>query len=339
MILKKHYSILPACRFRAAKVLLSISDIAVFTNNLNTNSEHHITNIIPNTFYMSYISTFQLQDISICNSSYSYSIQRNTCTPIKDFFFSVVRNLYSFTIVRAFKQIPTTNIDIVFLTLYFIVPLIAMFIWTEYCSIFLNYAWPFIAQTASSVIPLWSSFFPKTFYYIFMISTIFSFFFLFLIFLKKIIIFFIYVVFYKIVCSNSFFFNFYYLITNYEQFYNNYQVNTYLVFYLTFFISTLISSILVILTYLISEQKLNFEKVKGYECGFDPFSDAREPFAIKFFLVGILFIIFDIELLFLYPFIVSFEYTGLLGFYSIYLFLFVLSLLFMYEWVHKCLDW
>jgi NADH-quinone oxidoreductase subunit A len=59
--------------------------------------------------------------------------------------------------------------------------------------------------------------------------------------------------------------------------------------------------IFIILAYLVAEKNLYYEKISGYECGFDPFSDAREPFSIKFYLVSILFILFDIELIYFFP--------------------------------------
>lgn len=100
-----------------------------------------------------------------------------------------------------------------------------------------------------------------------------------------------------------------------------------------------LSSILVGVSYLLAEQKPNMEKNSGYECGFDPFSDARDPFYIRFYLVAILFILFDIEIVFFFPWIVSFELNAIFSFNVMCLFVFFLTLGFVYEWKKKALDW
>jgi len=87
------------------------------------------------------------------------------------------------------------------------------------------------------------------------------------------------------------------------------------------------------------EIQLYLDKVSGYECGFDPFSDAREQFNIKFYLVSILFIIFDIELVFFFPWIVCQKYTTLLSFQWLYFFFFILCVGFIYEWQKKAIAW
>ena len=83
--------------------------------------------------------------------------------------------------------------------------------------------------------------------------------------------------------------------------YNYYLSSTY--FYLIQLAITtfLLCCVFIILAYVISEKNLYYEKISGYECGFDPFSDAREPFSIKFYLISILFILFDIELIYFFP--------------------------------------
>lgn len=80
-----------------------------------------------------------------------------------------------------------------------------------------------------------------------------------------------------------------------------YMSDTYVSFYFGFVIAIAISAILILASYILAAQHPYDEKAKGYECGFDPFSDAREPFAVKFYLVAILFILFEIELLFFFP--------------------------------------
>ncbi|MFA5952391.1 MAG: NADH-quinone oxidoreductase subunit A [Hyphomicrobium sp.] len=81
------------------------------------------------------------------------------------------------------------------------------------------------------------------------------------------------------------------------------------------------------------------EKVSAYECGFNAFDDARMKFDVRFYLVSILFIIFDLEIAFLFPWAVAFEKIGLFGFWSMMLFLGVLTVGFIYEWKTGALEW
>ncbi|MGL4226056.1 MAG: NADH-quinone oxidoreductase subunit A, partial [Rickettsia sp.] len=74
-------------------------------------------------------------------------------------------------------------------------------------------------------------------------------------------------------------------------------------------------------------------------CGFEPFSDARSKFDIRFYLVAILFIIFDLEIAFLVPWAISLNMIGKIGFFSMMFFLFVLTIGFVYEWKKGALDW
>lgn len=109
--------------------------------------------------------------------------------------------------------------------------------------------------------------------------------------------------------------------------------------YLYIIIALGLSCILLGLSYFISEQKPDMEKNSGYECGFDPFSDARDPFHIRFYLLSILFIIFDIEIVFFFPCILVLDQIQLIGFYSMSVFLIILTIGFVYEWKKKALDW
>ena len=86
-------------------------------------------------------------------------------------------------------------------------------------------------------------------------------------------------------------------------------------------------------------QKPYPEKLTAYECGFEPFEDARRPFDVRFYLVAILFIIFDLEVAFLFPWAVSLSHIGLFGFLSMMGFLGVLTVGFVYEWCKGALDW
>jgi NADH-quinone oxidoreductase subunit A len=81
------------------------------------------------------------------------------------------------------------------------------------------------------------------------------------------------------------------------------------------------------------------EKLSAYECGFNAFDDARMKFDVRFYLVAILFIIFDLEVTFLFPWAVAFAKLGLLGFWSMMLFLAVLTVGFIYEWKKGALEW
>ncbi len=81
------------------------------------------------------------------------------------------------------------------------------------------------------------------------------------------------------------------------------------------------------------------EKVSAYECGFNAFDDARMKFDVRFYLVSILFIIFDLEVAFLFPWAVSFQHIGEFGFWSMMVFLAVLMIGFAYEWRKGALEW
>ena len=81
------------------------------------------------------------------------------------------------------------------------------------------------------------------------------------------------------------------------------------------------------------------EKLSAYECGFEAFGDARMKFDVRFYLVAILFIIFDLEVAFLFPWAVSLGNIGLLGFWSMMFFLLILTVGFVYEWKKGALDW
>ncbi|CAI9405255.1 NAD(P)H-quinone oxidoreductase subunit 3 [Pleomorphomonas sp. T1.2MG-36] len=81
------------------------------------------------------------------------------------------------------------------------------------------------------------------------------------------------------------------------------------------------------------------EKLSAYECGFNAFDDARMKFDVRFYLVSILFVIFDLEVAFLFPWAVAFKDVGLFGFWSMMAFLGVLTIGFAYEWKKGALEW
>ena len=90
---------------------------------------------------------------------------------------------------------------------------------------------------------------------------------------------------------------------------------------------------------LAARQKPYPEKLSSYECGFEPFDDARRKFDVRFYLVAILFIIFDLEVAFLFPWAVSLGDIGMFGFLSMLGFLAVLTVGFIYEWCKGALEW
>ena len=92
-------------------------------------------------------------------------------------------------------------------------------------------------------------------------------------------------------------------------------------------------------SWIIARQRPDPEKTSTYECGFDAFDDARGQFDVRFYLVAILFIIFDLEIAFLFPWAISLSSTGMFGFWSMMVFLAVLTIGFIYEWKKGALEW
>lgn len=104
-------------------------------------------------------------------------------------------------------------------------------------------------------------------------------------------------------------------------------------------IATIIALLILVLSYLIGPSVPDTEKLSAYECGFDPYGDARNKFDVKFYLVAILFIIFDLEIIFLFPWISALDVIGWAGFWSMAFFLLLLTVGFMYEWLKGALEW
>ena len=92
-------------------------------------------------------------------------------------------------------------------------------------------------------------------------------------------------------------------------------------------------------SFVLAQQRPNSEKLSPYECGFEPFEDARIRFDVRYYLVAILFIIFDLEVAFLFPWAVSLGDIGTFGFWSMVGFLAVLTVGFIYEWMKGALEW
>ena len=101
----------------------------------------------------------------------------------------------------------------------------------------------------------------------------------------------------------------------------------------------LISIGFILINFISSPSNPDPEKLSAYECGFDAFDDSRMEFDVRFYLVAILFIIFDLEIAFLFPWAISLGKIGILGFTSMMIFLFILTVGFIYEWKKGALDW
>ena len=105
------------------------------------------------------------------------------------------------------------------------------------------------------------------------------------------------------------------------------------------FIALFLSIGFIIINFLASPNNPDPEKLSAYECGFDAFDDSRMEFDVRLYLVAILFIIFDLEIAFLFPWAITLGITGIFGFWSMMLFLGVLTIGFIYEWKKGALEW
>jgi NADH-quinone oxidoreductase subunit A len=100
-----------------------------------------------------------------------------------------------------------------------------------------------------------------------------------------------------------------------------------------------IATAMIVASFVLARQRPDSEKLSPYECGFAPFEDARVRFDVRYYLVAILFIIFDLEVAFLFPWAVSLGDIGAFGFWSMVVFLGVLTVGFAYEWIKGALEW
>ncbi|MCH9765092.1 MAG: NADH-quinone oxidoreductase subunit A [Alphaproteobacteria bacterium] len=116
-------------------------------------------------------------------------------------------------------------------------------------------------------------------------------------------------------------------------------INDYLPLAIFLAVSGAIAAALMIAPFLVAVRNPDPEKVSAYECGFEAFDDARMNFDVRFYLVAILFIIFDLEIAFLFPWAVAFKESGLYGFWAVMIFLAVLTVGFAYEWRKGALEW
>jgi NADH-quinone oxidoreductase subunit A len=104
-------------------------------------------------------------------------------------------------------------------------------------------------------------------------------------------------------------------------------------------IAIALAAIMVAASYIVARQRPDSEKVSAYECGFEAFDDARGRFDVRFYLVAILFIIFDLEVAFLFPWAIALSEIGVFGFWSMVIFLGILTIGFIYEWKKGGLEW
>jgi NADH-quinone oxidoreductase subunit A len=104
-------------------------------------------------------------------------------------------------------------------------------------------------------------------------------------------------------------------------------------------IALMIGMALMMSAFIIAIRNPDPEKLSAYECGFNAFDDARMRFDVRFYLVAILFIIFDLEVAFLFPWAVAFKEVGIFGFWSMMVFLAILTVGFAYEWRKGALEW
>ena len=104
-------------------------------------------------------------------------------------------------------------------------------------------------------------------------------------------------------------------------------------------VATALACLLMGLGFLLGPRKPNSEKLSAYECGFEAFEDSRIKFDVRYYLVAILFIVFDLEIAFLFPWAVALKHIGVIGIAAMGLFLFILIVGFIYEWKKGALEW
>ena len=116
-------------------------------------------------------------------------------------------------------------------------------------------------------------------------------------------------------------------------------VSSYFPILIFFAIATALATIMTFAPMIVTRARGDNEKLSPYECGFEPFGDARGEFDVRFYLVAILFIIFDLEVAFLFPWAITLGETGEYGFWSMMIFLGILTIGFIYEWMKGALEW
>ena len=128
------------------------------------------------------------------------------------------------------------------------------------------------------------------------------------------------------------------IITNFN-FNKSLLLNEYFGVLILLIFSIFLAILILFLSYILVLQKPDLEKLSSYECGFEPYEDARHKFDIKFYIVAVLFIIFDLEAIFLFPWSISLSNLDILGFWSMIDFIFELGVGFVYVWQMNVLEW
>jgi len=103
--------------------------------------------------------------------------------------------------------------------------------------------------------------------------------------------------------------------------------------------STILSCVIVFLSWILGINREDKEKVSVYECGFDPFGDSRQKFEIRFFIIGILFLVFDLEISYLFPWSIIISQISIFGYWTMILFLTILAVGLVYEFLRGGLEW
>lgn len=104
-------------------------------------------------------------------------------------------------------------------------------------------------------------------------------------------------------------------------------------------LSFLLSGVFSVLNFFLAPVSYNVEKTAIYECGFDPISDSRDKFEVRYYMLAILFIVFDIELMFMWPWVISLSFLGFSSFLFMFFFLLILTIGFFFEWSSGALEW
>lgn len=113
----------------------------------------------------------------------------------------------------------------------------------------------------------------------------------------------------------------------------------YLIIFIFILISFVLSSVIFMLSFVLIQQKDDSEKLTAYECGFNPYGDARKIFDVKFYLVALLFIVFDLEAVYVFPWVLTLSSNFSLGFWTMIEFLIELVVGFIYVWCSGALEW
>lgn len=117
------------------------------------------------------------------------------------------------------------------------------------------------------------------------------------------------------------------------------MLTNYFMILIFFTIVSVIACIMVLLAYLLAPQSLYLQKTTSYECGFEPFHDARLKFNIHFYIIAILFLLFDLEVAFIFPWLFALGDMESIGWISMFFFVLILTIGFVYEWIKGVLQW